>query len=404
MRDLHSHPSVRQAEEAFLRKAWWLFPVFGAVVSLVIGGPFWAWVDGLPVAVRWADLLGWRAGLAAVAFSGIPVAWWLGLRLKRAGFWVWLIALVLVAGAEGVLRTSKVQIALWLAAQGRLDAGQHFMREVCYVRLEEAAGRKAPAPAVVLVGSSQMLHGVDDHRLRELLRPVPVIRRAMFGLTPLKALAMRTYLPFRAGDVCVLYLSELDFTNQDEFPFAWFRPYASWRTLPEVVGCMPRSVRIRQWRHLADYALAATAEGWRARDFLGRIAFHFTGRVRRPAEISGAAEATALADRARGKLHFSEAEWQAFRRFAAQAAERQVELVVFEGEVSPGLQSAERTQAKASVRRLVSGFVVPGYGRYVPLAEQGLALTDADWHDLTHLNAAGREKLTRRLAQELARP
>lgn len=404
MRDFHSHPSVRAAEEAFLRKAWWLFPVFGALASLALGGPFWAWVAGQPPAVRWADLVGLRAGLAAAAGLGIPAAWWLGLRLKRAGLGVGLAVVVLVAGAEAALRIPRVQAALWLAAQGRLDPGQHFMREVCYVRLEEAAGRGAPAPAAVLVGSSQMLHGVDDRRLRELLRPMPVIRRAMFGLTPLKALAMRTYLPFRAGDVCVLYLSELDFTNQDEFPFAWFRPYASWRTLPAVVGCVPPSVRIRHWRHLADYALAATTEWWRARDFLGRIAFHFTGRVRLPAETSGAAEAAALADRARGTLRFSEAEWRAFRRFAAAAAERQVELVVFEGEVSPALQSAERMQAKASVRRLVSEFVASGYGRYVPLAEQGLALTDGDWHDLTHLNASGREKLTRRIAQELAQP
>jgi hypothetical protein len=72
MRDVHSHPSVREAEEAFLRKAWWLFPVFGAVVSLVIGGPFWAWVDGLPAAVRWADLLGWRADWRPWRFWAFP--------------------------------------------------------------------------------------------------------------------------------------------------------------------------------------------------------------------------------------------------------------------------------------------------------------------------------------------
>ncbi len=404
MRDVQPHPSVRQAEEAFLRKAWWLFPVAGAVVSLAFGGPFWAWVAGEPPEIRWANLYGLRAGLAAAAGLGIPAAWWLGLRLKRPGFWVGLGVLVLVAGAEFALRSTRVQVALWLAAQQRLDPGQHFMREVCYVRLEEATGRDASAPAVLLVGSSQMLHGVDDHRLRELLQPMPVIRRAMFGLTPLKALAMRAYLPFRASDVCVLYLSEFDFTNQEEFPFAWFRPYASWQTLPAVVACVPWTARIRHWRQLADSAVAATTEWWRARDFLDRIAFRFSGRGPGMAPAGVRTEAAALADRARGELHFTDAEWRAFRRFAAQAAERRVELMVFEGEVSPGLQSAERAQAKEAVRRLVSGFVASGYGRYVPLAEQDLALTDGDWLDLTHLNASGREKLTRRIAQELAGP
>lgn len=404
MRDVQPHPSVRQAEEAFLRKAWWLFPVAGAVVSLAFGGPFWAWVAGQPPEIRWANLCSLRAGLAAAACLGIPAAWGLGLRLKRPGFWVGLGVLVLVAGAELALRSSRAQAALWLAAQQRLDPGQHFMREVCYVRLEEAPGRSASAPAVLLVGSSQMLHGVDDHRLRELLRPMPVIRRAMFGLTPLKALAMRAYLPFQAGDVCVLYLSEFDFTNQDDFPFAWFRPYASWRTLPAVVACVPRAVRIRHWRQLADYALAATTEWWRARDFLDRIAFRLTGRGPVQAAVGVQTEAAALADRARGTLRFSDAEWQAFRRFAAEASARQIALVVFEGDVSPALQSAERVQAKAAVRRLVGEFVASGHGRYVPLAEQELGLTEGDWLDLTHLGASGREKLTRRIAQELARP
>ncbi|MGD9612124.1 MAG: hypothetical protein AB7V22_04395 [Kiritimatiellia bacterium] len=404
MRETTPHPSVQQVERAFLRKAGWLFPVGGALAALAFGGPFWAWVEGQPSTVSWANLLSLRALAGALAGAAIPVVWWLGMRLKRPGRWVALLALGAVVAAEATLRTPLVQAALWLAARPRLDPGQHFMREVCYVRLEEAVGREASAPAVVLVGSSQMLHGVDDRKLRELLNPTPVIRRAMFGLTPLKALAMRTYLPFRPGDVCVWYLSELDFTNQDEFPFAWFRPYASWRTLPEVVGCMPNAVRIRHWRQLADYALAATAESWRARDFLGRIACRFTGRGPVGTAAAVQSEAAAMAERARGELHFSESEWNAFRRFAAQAAARQVELVVFEGDVAPPLQSGARAQAKADVRQLVSGVVASGSGRYVSLAEQGLALTDGDWHDLTHLNAAGREKLTRRIAQELARP
>ena len=404
MRDVHPHPSVRQAEEAFLRRAWWLFPLVGAVASLAVGGPFWDWVAARPTSLRWANLLGFRAGLAAAAFLVVPAAWWVGLRLKRAGLWVCLGVLVLVAGAEVALRSSRVQAALWLAAQQRLDPGQHFMREVCYVRQEEATGRGAAAPAVVLVGSSQVLHGVDDHRLRELLWPQPVIRRAVFGLTPLKALAMRTYMPFRAGDVCVLYLSELDFTNQDEFPFAWFRPYASWRTLPAVVDCLPRAVRIRHWRHLADYALAATTEWWRARDFLSQIAFHFTGRARLPAETSRTDKAAVLAAWEQCALHFSDSEWQAFRRFAAEAAARRVGLLVFEGDVVHALQTAERMQARETVRGRVAEFVAARDGRYVSLAEQDLGLTDEDWLDIIHLNPSGRDKLTRRIARELGAP
>lgn len=53
---------------------------------------------------------------------------------------------------------------------------------------------------------------------------------------------------------------------------------------------------------------------------------------------------------------------------------------------------------------MVSEFVLSGYSRYVLLAEQGPALTDGGWLDLTHLSASCRDKLTRRIAQELALP
>ncbi len=395
--------SVREWEQAFLRKAWWLFPLGGVLASLAVGGPFWAWVEGKWMGPNWAQLAGVRAALWALAFAAIPAVWRIGLRIKRPFGWIWLAVAGTVLAAECLLATPRVQAALWLAARARLEGRQHFMREVCYVRLEEAAGRTAAGPAVVLVGSSQVLLGVDEHLLAAE-QSLPVIRRAMFGMTPLRALSMRAYVPFRNQDRCVQYLSEFDFTNHDEFPFEWFRPYASWRTVPDVLRCVSGRVKLLRWRQVVDYALAATTEWWRARDFLRQIAFHFSGGERTEATEKAPPDLAAAAAKARGPLNFRAGEIAGFRQFARRLSEQGVELIVFEGGVNPAIDSEDRRQAKRETREMVAHFLAGGYGRYVPLEEQVLDLGPGDWFDMNHLGPTGREKLTRRIAQELSTP
>jgi hypothetical protein len=378
------------------------FPLLGAVSFLAVGGPFWQWVDGVPISIHWSHLLRWPTLWWALGSLIIPAIWWLGLRFSVRRRWILLGALGLVWGLDLLLRTSLLQVPLWLAARARLDPRQDFMREVCYVRLEENGGRQGTQPAVVLVGSSQVLNGVDTGLLRELLAPVPVLRRAMFGMTPLKALAMSSYMPFRAEDQCVLYLSEFDFTNQDEFPFAWFRPYASWQTLPSVLQCMAYRTQIWYWRRVTDYMLAATVQSWQARDFLQQIVFHFWA----PATESRVPEnddvKAVLVTSARAELKQAPAEEQAFLRFAKRLAARKVDMVIFEGDVNPAIYSPSRNMAKKQVRDFLIK-LTEAYGqRYVSQEEQGLDLDAGDWKDMSHLNPGGREKLTRRMAEVLS--
>jgi hypothetical protein len=401
MRENLSYPSVREVELSFLRKSWWLFPFFGALSVLVLGGPFWQWVSGAdPFPLQWPQIFSLRAVRLALAFLAMPAIWRLGLNVKVSRYLVIPVVLLAVLSMEFLLRTPFAQGPLWQAAQARLDAGQWYMREVCYVRLEEAAGPRSRSPAIVLMGSSQMLHGVDDHLLRELLRPTPVVRRSMFGMSPLKTLSILAYVPFRAEDTCVQYLSELDFTNQDEFPYDWFRPYASWKTLPDVMRCVSLSVRARHWRQVVDYALAATFECWRTRDFLDQIAFHFWNHTGMPAENSAS---PSPAPPAPATLRYSMAEKKAFHVFARNLEEQKVKLMVFEGDVNPALYSPERLQAKEEIRKELAGFSGMKDYRYVSLEEQGLSIGPEHWRDMTHLNPVGRERLTRRIAQELVR-
>ena len=268
--------SAKDAEKLFLRKAWWLFPMGGWMLAMAWGGSFWRWVSTESI---WppdiSSLFGPRAWLLAGIGLALPGIWAMGQRLTLPRGAALLAALLAVAGADAGLGSRRVQIPFWLAARARLSPGQHFMRETCYVRIEEAAGRVDERPGIALVGSSQVLHGMDEQLLRKLIWPVPVIRRAVFGTSPLKALAMMDYVPYRRGDVCAQYLSEFDFTGQEPFPYSWFRPFASWETLPDVLSSVGAETRMREWRGVADYAMAASFETWRSRDFLRQILFHF---------------------------------------------------------------------------------------------------------------------------------
>ncbi len=394
---------VRDLERAFLKKGWWLFPLGGALAALAVGGPFWAWVDGQPMVWPGGSGLVWRALVGALVGAILPAVWALGWRVRATWGRVVLAVALVVAAAEGLLLQPTVQTALWLAARARLEADQSFMREVCYVRLEETVGRSDERPAVILVGSSQVLNGVDAALLRQVVYPIPVIRRAMFGMTPLKALAMHAYMPFRAGDTCVQYLSEFDFTNQEAFPFAWLRPYGSWKTAPDVLRCLSWRVTVRHWREVIDYLMAATTEWWRARDALNRIVFRFgvTARSADAGHEGGAQLDPAMAaEQARGDLRFEAAEWAAFQRLAQRLEAQQVALLVFEGDVNPTIYSDQRRRAKQAVRERLEEFLATGTGRYVSREEQALDLEASDWRDMTHLGRSGREKLTRRIARE----
>ena len=371
-------------------------------MGLAKGGPFWKWVEGeLPYSLPWSRLLTLHAVGLALLFCLVPLAWALGMRIRSSRWRVGVLVGVVVMGVELALHSSFCQMPLWLAARARLAPDQFFMREACYVRLEEAAGRQDDRPSVILMGSSQMLWGVDEHQLRKWIEPKPVIRRAMYGMTPLKALSMLAYVPLRADDLCVQYLSELDFTNQDEFPYAWFRPYASWSTLPDVILCVGPAVGIRQWRHVLDYAMGASFECFRDRDFLRQIVFHFWGKAGPSDAQASSAVPVPMLVQAPISISFSPGEQRAFERFLQILSEHKVDLLVFEGDVNPVLHSPERLMARTQTRAdLMDRLAHRGF-RYVSNEQQNLSLGVDFWHDMTHLNAAGRERLTQCMAQEI---
>lgn len=392
---------VREAERKFLRGAWWLFPVAGLIVAMLTGGGFWAWVDGEIPWLDWRQALTVRGGvLAGVALVAVGV-WRALLRRTWPG---WVVALVLAAGlgaAECALRIPAVQTAFWLATRARLDVdGPNFMSEVCYIRLEETAGRDAAAGAVVLSGTSQMLCGVDELELGRMLAPMAVIRREVSGMGPQNMLAAWSWIPFRRGDRSVQVRSEMDFTDQAEWRTAWYRPFLTWETLPWLMRNAGASACWRHWDELPDCAMAATLEGWRMRDGWREIVMHPWRRV--PGADGEEGKEKEGASVKMPALVWSDWEWRAFVDEAERLKGMGVGLWVFEGDVNPVLHNARRAEVRAEFERRMAEGVEKGLWRFVGEAELDAGIEPDDWRDMTHVNATGREKLTRAIGRVLS--
>lgn len=394
-----SEMQVRAAERLFLRRWGWIFPVAGLLVAMLTGGGFWAWVDCERMWLDWRQLFTWRAvvlGGAGAAFWGA----WVALVSKRCrGGLAVALAVLGVAASEVVDRMHVPQTAFWLAVRARKDALYGwFTSDMCYVRLEEAAGNAPRDSAVILVGTSQMTCGVDEHELGRMLDPTPVIRREVSGLVPQNMLAMWPWIPFRRGDRCVQLRSEMDFTNQGEFRPSWYRPFLTWQSLSLVLENAGREVCVRHWREVVDCAMAASLEGWRMRDGWREIALNFWKRSEIVRLESGE---TREDERGNKPLIWAEWEWRAFEKAAELLRGVGVEFWVFEGDVNPVLHNAERRAMRAEVERRMAEGAAEGKWRFVPLAEQGAGIGPEDWADMVHLNREGRAKLTRAIGRKL---
>ena len=391
---------VREAERKFLRWGWWAFPAVGVTAAMLTGGGFWAWVDGGTPWLDWRQAFTARGAVLAVAGLA-AVGVWRALVGRRWPGWV--VALVVAlgfAGTECTVRIPAAQTAFWLATRARQDAnGPNFMSEVCYIRLDEAAGRTADAGAVILSGTSQMLCGVDELALGRMLAPTPVIRREVSGMGPQNMLAAWSWIPFWRGDRSVQVRSEMDFTDQAEWRTAWYRPFLTWRTLPWLVK---NAGPVTCWRHrdeMADCALAATLEGWRMRDGWREIVLHPWKRVQ---EMKGAEDPEETAATLKmPALVWSDWEWRAFVDEAERLKEMGVELWVFEGDVNPVLHNARRTQMRMEFEKRMADGVKKGLWKFVGEAKLDAGIEAEDWRDMTHVNATGREKLTRAIGRVL---
>lgn len=390
---------------------WWAFPLVGILLSYALSKWFWFFVtlDPADISEGWLNPFKSAYLLVVAGMSFIPLIWQLLRRMEQVRPFIQrlpiatMTAVLMLLLFDAVVRNARVQIPFWLAVRARTGEGDYFMRELTYMRLHQRAPEEwHSGSCVYLVGSSQVLVGIDEKRLAELIHPVPVKRRAMYGMTPLKALAALSYLDVKPGDKVVFYLSEFDFTNQLEMPVNWMRPLSGPGTLGMISRCFRPLRLLRYWRQLVDLGTASVSEAWRMRDYVKHLVFHV-------AEGSQSMAATLLVNMDGGavmakpdeSLRFMPAEFAAFKRLVEELNARGANGIVFEGQVSPELHTDQRSAFRGETElrmRQLAGEV--GFA-YVPLDKQAFKAGAGDWKDMTHLSDEGRRKFTEYIADFL---
>lgn len=401
-------------ERGFLRKAgWWLLPALGAVAGVLWGTHGWHAVALDPqLAAPLGRGVPWGpAGAGAVAGFAVYLLWNAGLAAQRARgvgrltFTLPLaLACALVPLAEFALRQPQAQNPFWLSVRARLRPGyaDYFIRELTYWRLD-VLGPSAKAPnALVVAGSSQVLHGFDFGRLSELTGR-PVKRRALAGMDPVKLCGAQDWLQARAGDTLVLYISEFDLSGGDRLDLNWMRPLSSPSGVRDVIAAMPRDALLSQWRQAADLAWSSLAELWRIRDYASHLLFHPFGPIG-----SGETDAkSALREQERvyaegtARESINTSRLRALENMVRRLRARGVEVVIFEGQVNPAMRNPNGERLRLQTREALVA-MAPDVGfTYVPASEQRVSIGADDWLDGTHMNAEGRRKFTEYAASVL---
>lgn len=399
-------PTMAPAEERFLRRWGWLLPVLGAGLLLALSTHGWSWVALDPALARpWLSRAGVvGAGAGALLGLGAWVLWRVTLAWspgpERAGVLgmtsLAMAVLVLLAG-DAAFRSRAGQEPFWLAVRARLRPGNldYFIRELASLRLS-AMERRDDRPGLVLTGSSQLLHGVDRGRLQQDVPERAVLRRSLAGLDPLKACGSRAFFSLRRGDVLVLYVGEMDVGANPGLVTDWIRPLASWNGTRDVAAALGPFARTYR-RQLVDLGMASTFETWRGRDYVRHVLYHL-------ARPEGGQQATPQADVIRNQQSgyalaapdqpFNDVHYRALDRLVRYARGRGAHVVVLEGQVNPVLQTPASMALAAQVRDRVERMADALGFHYVPLSRQTPALLADDWQDGTHVNEAGRVKLT----------
>ena len=89
----------------------------------------------------------------------------------------------------------------------------------------------------------------------------------------------------------------------------------------------------------------------------------------------------------------------AFERWMARIAAKRAAVAIFEGQVNPAWQTAEREALHGETEEWLATF--DGKGMSVAYFHQENPFPSECWSDMTHLNATGREKLTETMGQKL---
>lgn len=323
--------------------------------------------------------------------------WREGAKRSLKPRWIAAISLAALIAVECAVRTKPVQQALWLAVKVRSTGwGDYFLRELAYLKLSNLDDRASDPRRIITIGTSQIIVGLNCDQLRKDFPAYSVCRRGIAGMVPLRMAAALDSFPVRSNDVVVMYLSDLDLIAIDRFNADWMRPVISPHGLRTVLKCLPMDDRRDGWRHMSDLFLAAHSELWRCRDAFRTLLANPVGKPEYAQPASGRAPAAlAKAGRHPCQNDYWGANLKSLETVVGEFVSRGAKVVAFEGQVNPsGLTPDLLTQREDARREYTILFKRFG-GVFVPLPEQPLVLTPADFKDGSHMTSDARDRFTK---------
>ena len=344
----------------------------------------------------WGEILIWAGAVAwpLLALGGLWIQRRSGPRMRSA--WILAASAACVLAAEVGLRNRSIQSHFWTAVISRLEAPDWGMKEPAmlhYENLKAAAGEKIPG-GVAIFGSSQGAVNFDrEFMSRELRRPV--IRRALNGMFAMEMCAAQPMLAVPRVQTAVFYLSPLDLAANVDVRANWMRSLISPRSWMDLVAVLGPRLAFENKRPLSELAAAAVWRLWAFRDGARWILFNLAGRTpdlgpRHPTDKTP----SPLVKPLEIKPEYVEASFRGYRHVFSRLKSLGFDVVVFQGEVNPVLRRQIADDYWKPMEARMRAFFDANGVAYVLRDEYRPGLGPDDWADNTHLNGAGRQKLS----------
>lgn len=402
---------TQQIERQVLGWTRWILPFVLAIVFPVGKTNSWAFIGMDP------SLVGFPSGRVLLVYGlfgvllgvGVSALWSLSLRAAAFRSVSWrtsvLGALALVVLADVLVRSPVVVDALWAAIRARaLGPEDFFIREVAlFRRMALTNERPSIRPRAQVVGSSQLIMGVDYDLLQQLRPDIQVERRSVAAMGPARLLMAAPYLGTRVGDTIVVYWSEFDMGGMTSLDVDWYRPFSNAKGLREVLAHLPRGEWLRDFRKSVELFWGSGSELWRSRDAWRLVQSRTVGLLRAPAGAGSVPVSVVegqVAGYAAGLTNdaYFEMGLRAACRLLAVWKNEGARVVVMEGSVNPVMHKPSTESRRRQVRAALEAACGQTGALYIPADEQDFKPGVADWADGTHLNRGGRELFTRYLA------
>ena len=409
--------NFNHAEQRWLHRFGWLLGLLGLITGMCAGASLWsaAWLDPRWLPKGWTNWVTRPGLILGAGLALVPLFWRMGLMLesRRANAtrrWpvAPFLAVLAVCAAEVAFRLYPSQSLFWQAVRAR-SGQQHMAREISLLREDAAAkahqGQRL-TPGIVLLGSSQMVYGIDPASLAEQTGR-PVYRRAVAGLFLSELVASQDLADFHPGNRLVMMLSGFDLGARDDLYGDAMRPVATPGGMAHLLAAAPPNLLLLRWRTWIDMEFAAGCDLWRSRDYLRFLlqnpfaAYSASPAVIRTEDLQMQKSAYESLGRNPRMVRLCR---EALRRFLKAMSGRCRQIVVFEGQVNPAYPASTYPALSADMHRFLLEQQALGYIRYVPVAEQQIDLPAEAWRDMTHLNDAGRSLYTAMFARILREP